>query len=59
MSKNRKKYRTISLRLDNYFDSPSYNFYILKISIFYKISMIPFDRAKFQLSESVLQITVR
>jgi len=31
----------------------------LKISIFYKITMTPFDRAKFQLSESVLQITVR
>jgi len=30
-----------------------------KIFIFYKISMTPFDRTKFQLSESVLQITVR
>jgi len=29
-----------------------------KISIFYKINMTPFDRAKFQLSESVLQIMV-
>jgi len=27
--------------------------------MFYKISMTPFDRAKFQLSESVSQITVR
>jgi len=34
-------------------------FLYLKISIFYKISMIPFDRVKFQLSESVLQITIR
>jgi len=30
-----------------------------KISIFYKISVTPFDKAQFQLSESVLQITVR
>jgi len=28
------------------------------MSIFYKISLIPFDRAKFQLSDSVLQIMV-
>jgi len=34
-------------------------FFSFKISIFYKISMTPFDRAKFQLSESVLQITVQ
>jgi len=34
-------------------------FFSFKIFIFYKISMTPFDRAKFQLSESVLQITVR
>jgi len=33
--------------------------FLAKISIFYKISMISFDRTKFQLSESVLQITVR
>jgi len=33
-------------------------FFSSKIFIFYKISMIPFDRAKFQLSEYVLQITV-
>jgi len=30
----------------------------LEISIFYKIGTTPFDRAKFQLSESVLQFTV-
>jgi len=33
-------------------------FFSSKISIFYKI-MTPFDRAKFQLSESVLQIKVQ
>jgi len=34
-------------------------FFSSKISIFYKISMTPFDRAKFQVSESVSQFTVR
>jgi len=34
-------------------------FFSSKIFIFYKISMTPFDRAKLQLSESVLQITIR
>jgi len=33
-------------------------FFSPKISIFYKISMTSFDKAKFQLSESVLQITI-
>jgi len=34
-------------------------FFSSKISIFYKISITLFDRAKFQLLESVLQITVQ
>jgi len=34
-------------------------FFSSKISIFYKISMTPFDRVMFQLLDSVLQITVR
>jgi len=36
----------------------SFAVFCSKISIFYKISMTSFDRTKFQLSESVLQITV-
>jgi len=34
-------------------------FLYFKNFIFYKISMTPFDRAKFQLLKFVLQITVR
>jgi len=36
-----------------------FRFFSSKIFIFYKISITPFNRAKFQLSESVLQITER
>jgi len=47
--------KTITIGLEQKFVA----FFISKISIFYKISMTSFDRAKFQLLESVLQITVR